>query len=59
MRTRCEETGRVLQPVVIRPGADGAGWDDRDTHWLFLRGRDLYEACADATTGSLTGLFKR
>jgi hypothetical protein len=59
VRTRCEETGRVLQPVVIRPGADGAGWDDRDTHWLFLRGRDLYEACADATTGSLTGLFKR
>lgn len=58
VRTRCEETRRALQPIVLRPGDTPASWDDPVLEsdagdvavWHFLRGRDLYEACADGNT---------
>lgn len=60
VRARCEETGRVLQPLVLQPGDAHPVWDDpmgeshagHGTVWHFLRGRDLYQACADGHTGS-------
>ena len=59
VRTRCEETRRALQPVVLRPGDTRAAADDAAPEsdvgdgavWHFLPGRDLYEACADGNTG--------
>ncbi len=60
LRTRCEETRRALQPLVLLPGDTRAAADDAAPEsdvghgavWHFLRGRDLYEACADDNTGA-------
>ena len=67
VRARCRETGRALQPVVLGLGEGHAGFDapgpapdaSGATRWRFLRGHDLYAACADGGTGSLSRLLTR